>query len=41
MINDEQDALFAQTLIKENFGEAALRQEEPSRQPVVKTSGLY
>ena len=30
VINDEQDALFAQTLIKENFGEAALRQEEPT-----------
>ncbi|MGH2152916.1 amidohydrolase, partial [Enterococcus faecalis] len=30
VINHEQDALFAETLIKENFGEAALRQEEPA-----------
>ncbi|WP_348921685.1 M20 family metallopeptidase [Enterococcus rotai] len=30
VINDEEDALFAQEIIKENFGEAALIQEPPT-----------
>lgn len=30
VVNDEEDALFAQELIKENFGEAALIQKSPT-----------